>query len=80
MELSDFYDWIQAAEVLSINDRLVLINSIMTATTASGNQRAVELRRLKAEQLMALGENVYKPDEDLIEHTRKMDLRLKKAW
>jgi len=74
LEQSEFNDWISASRALDIDKKLMLINVVMSPNRKS-QELVNEFTRLKNEQLLLLGDNPFKIDEEEIERSRE---RLKK--
>ncbi len=75
MSTDEYEDWEAAAKALDIQKELDLINIAMWAqptTKQNKSSRINEFNKLKNEQLLLLGENPYKRDDNLIQQTKNL--------
>ena len=70
LEESEFNDWLAASQALDIDRKLVLMN-VAASPHWKQSARSSEFNRLKNEQLILLGDNPYKVNEDEIKSTRE---------
>lgn len=83
LEISEYYDWIDAAKLLQDEDEIWLMN--IAAFGNPVNKETSKLRtrwfnNLKNKFLMSIGVNPFKVDPRKIERYQRMVQRRRKAW
>jgi hypothetical protein len=71
LELSEFYDWLDASRALDIDRKLTAMNVSMYAHMNQGERNA-EFNRLQNERSLLLGDNPYEVSQEGISKTREL--------
>jgi hypothetical protein len=74
MEQSDFDDWLAASKAMNIDKKLADMNTAIYGQPCDKkgiNAKTNEWNKLKSEQLIHLGDDPFRPDEELIKKTKE---------